>query len=351
MANNLNTMASEIHSILRIKDHSLPFPAQLAGIMDQIKEESRGRALRFVRFFLSDAGNQYDEVCSEAYSLGCVVSIIQQPPLDGSKIAAWCYWTIGELNPIYTHKMVCGLVPANLQSDSLSQTESVFSQYDVILSDVGETIADDCVRTWLFVRDVDTNYAGVVKGRKNCFDKIGLTADTHYIASTGIQGCTQEHHQLVSMDAYSIGGLRKGQKRYLYAKTHLNPTYEYGVTFERGTAIDYGDRRHIFISGTASIDNKGEILHKGDIAGQCGRMMENIEALLNEGECSISDISLSIVYLRDLADYLTVQRIFNERWPDLDPVIVLAPVCRPGWLVEMECIAIKYVSNPSFETF
>ena len=29
----------------------------------------------------------------------------------------------------------------------------------------------------------------------------------------------------------------------------------------------------------------------------------------------------------------------------------LVPVCRPGWLVEVECIAIKQVSNKKFAAF
>ena len=65
------------------------------------------------------------------------------------------------------------------------------------------------------------------------------------------------------MDTYAVKGLQPGQIQFLYAPTHLNPTYEYGVTFERGTAVTYGDRKQIFISGTASIDNKGEIYIRG----------------------------------------------------------------------------------------
>ena len=43
-------------------------------------------------------------------------------------------------------------------------------------------------------------------------------------------------------------------EEYQYQYEDVNRTYEYGVTFERGTAVTYGDRRHVFIAGTASID-------------------------------------------------------------------------------------------------
>jgi hypothetical protein len=35
----------------------------------------------------------------------------------------------------------------------------------------------------------------------------------------------------------------------------------------------------------------------------------------------------------------------------LDPIYVLAPVCRPAWLVEMECMAVTKKGNSSFAAF
>lgn len=53
------------------------------------------------------------------------------------------------------------------------------------------------IRTCFFVRDVDVNYAGVVKGRKEEFVRLGLTEKTHYLASTGIQGQIADSRSLV----------------------------------------------------------------------------------------------------------------------------------------------------------
>lgn len=339
----------EQHSIISIKNPCLSFDEQLRQVHDEIKALSEGLTLRFIRFFISDCSNQQGPLENAFSWVNCPVSIVQQPPLDGTKLAAWCYCTEQTLNPAYQHSLITGLISD--KEGSLAQMEDIFDQYATSISKEGQNIADNCVRTWIFVRDVDTNYAGVVKGRKNVFDAIGLTHKTHYIASTGIQGSTADHKNLVLMDAYSIGGLQKGQLNYLYAKSHLSPTYDYGVTFERGAYVDYGDRRHIFISGTASIDHKGEILHVGDVTGQAERMMENIEALLSEANATLNDIKVSIVYLRDTADYSVVSKLFQTNWPNLNPIFVLAPVCRPGWLIEMECIAIKAISAPEFAPF
>ena len=215
----------------------------------------------------------------------------------------------------------------------------------------GATLADNCLRTWFYVRDVDTQYAGMVKARRENFAQQGLTPETHFIASTGIGGLPADPHAIIQLGTYALIGFKPEQQRYLYAKTHLNSTYEYGVTFERGTRIDYGDRSHVYISGTASINNKGEVVHVGDVVKQTHRMWENVEALLTEAGSGFDDIAQIIVYLRDLCDYPTVKELFDQKFPTVPYVITLAPVCRPTWLIEMECVAIRPASFPEYRDF
>ena len=63
------------------------------------------------------------------------------------------------------------------------------------------------------------------------------------------------------------------------------------------------------------------------------------------------DIMQIIVYLRDGADYQVVKKMFEEKFPQTPYVITLAPVCRPTWLIEMECIAVKASANSNFREF
>ena len=143
------------------------------------------------------------------------------------------------------------------------------------------------------------------------------------------------------MDAYSVKGLEQKDIQYLHALENLSPTHIYGVTFERGTALHFEDRTQIMISGTASIDKNGVIVHPGDIERQTERTFENIRALLDEAKASFKDIAQMIVYIRDTADYRKVEKYVSDRFPDIPKVITWAPVCRPGWLVEVECIAYR----------
>ena len=84
---------------------------------------------------------------------------------------------------------------------------------------------------------------------------------------------------------------------------------------------------------------------------QTQRMMENIEALLQEAGASTKDIVQAITYLRDPADYVLVRNYFEQHYPDLPQLIVKAPVCRPGWLIETECIALTAQGDGRFRNY
>lgn len=355
---------TEYHLLMSVTDPFLSFQTQLENLQKvyaKIKtEELPVNAIAvFRRYFLSDVANQADWVTEwECENSSCPHSIVQQAPMNGSKIAVWTYLQtdmkiqnrkngLAEISHNgYRHFWEGGAV--NKASNSEYQTRLLLNSYILQLTEKQCKLSDHCIRTWFFVQNVDVNYAGVVKARKEVFVTQGLTEKTHYIASTGIEGRHADPQVLAQMDSYAVDGLQPEQIQYLYAPTHLNPTYEYGVTFERGTAVSYGDRKHIFISGTASIDNKGEIVHIGNIEKQTERMLENIQVLLQEAGADLKDIMQAIVYLRDPADYQIVKRYIEENHPSLPHLIVHAPVCRPGWLIETECIAVVPVVLPQY---
>ncbi|MBR3531494.1 MAG: hypothetical protein IKN83_09025 [Bacteroidaceae bacterium] len=352
----------EAHAFITIDANNDTFEAQ-AKRMDAAQEmlyqlpELEGANPIFKRYFLTDATNQVPFMKEEN---NCTVSYIQQPPLNGSKITLWVYLQkgtrvsmedgtlISEHNG-YRHLWTMGLQKA--EGSSYEQTLKLLNSYEYKLDDLGATLAANCIRTWFFVRDVDTQYAGMVRARRDNFLEQGLTKNTHFIASTGIGGNPSHPLSIIQLGAYALTGFDKEQQQYLYAPTHLNPTYEYGVTFERGTCIYYGDRKHVYISGTASINNKGEVMYEGDIVKQTHRMWENVETLLAEANATFDDVMQIIVYLRDLSDVSLVKSLFDKKFPHTPYIITLAPVCRPTWLVEMECIAVKEEHHPQFRNF
>lgn len=357
---------SEYHVMIHARCPEDTYEQQLNAVVNAyfalLEGEIRGAVAVFKRYFLSDAANQSDMLLAlTTESSDCALSIVEQPPLNGTKIALWVYLQSG----VQTRVLHNGLFEVrhgayrhlwsgnafNRAANSEYQTRLLLNDYVMQLMEQGCKLADNCIRTWFFVQNVDVNYAGVVKARNEVFITQNLTEKTHYISSTGIGGRHADPKVSVLMDTYAVDGIQSGQVHFLYAPAYLNPTYEYGVSFERGTYVDYGDRRQVFISGTASINNKGEVVHPGNIRKQTERMWENVEALLKEADCTFDDLGQMIVYLRDIADYAVVKEMYDKRFPATPKVFVHAPVCRPGWLIEMECMGVKALENKEYAPF
>ena len=240
----------EYHAIIQITAGSMPWAQQLDAVMGAYQEflstVPDAQAV-FKRYFLSDAANQADDVVV-ADVTDCAKSIIQQAPLNGSKIALWVWLMTG----VQTGVTASGLYEVrhgafrhlfnasahNLAANSEYQMRLLFNEYVMQLAEEGCRLSDNCIRTWLFVNDIDLNYGGVVRARNQVFFTQGLTVNTHFIASTGIGGRQQDTNVLAQMDNYAIAGISQDQIHYLYAPTHLNRTSDYGVSFERGTYVD-----------------------------------------------------------------------------------------------------------------
>ena len=370
--------AAEFHAMIELEAVFANAETQYRWLADAVQRlaalpELEKATLVWKRFFVSDAVNQAAYLTASA---GEAVSVVQQPPLNGAKASVWLYFvedaqltvdadgTTLMQRPHYRHLFHTQLHERSganaaerrsplmpLPSPIEHQTAEIFNRYSQSLARHDCTLERNSIRTWIFVQDVDVQYAGMVAARRDFFEREGLTPQTHFIASTGIEGRYIYPDVLVLMDAYTVAGIDPAQISYLKALTHLNPTCEYGVTFERGTSVDYGDRRHVYISGTASINNRGEIVHSLDIEKQTARTFENVQALLADADAAMDDVAHMIVYLRDTADYPTANRYIQRHYPAIPHVIVLAPVCRPGWLVEVECMAIKTINNSRFARF
>ena len=307
------------------------------------KESMENRHLQYCKVFLSDAQNQkaalkesllYTEFLSKQ-----ACTIVEQPPLNGSKISLLVKTTDDTTLVIFQSLRLSE--EEAVGKTSYEQTRMLFDKYKKSVEGKGLTMERNLVRTWIYIAHIDVNYQGVVEARNDVFDQEGLTANTHYIASTGIGGSTPVRHAVVAMDFLTIPDIEETDKKYLQALDHLNPTHEYGVAFERGTRVTLPDKQQYFISGTASIDKHGDILYPHDIVKQTGRLLENIGALLKDGNATMNDIRYFIIYLRDISDYQTVRHLMLQFYPQIPHIIVEARVCRPGWLIEMECVAEK----------
>lgn len=322
--------------------------------------------LIFSRFYISDIANQKDilrqsEIFRELSTAGAV-SVIQQCPVNGGDVnlllyhvrrngskldkQIFTYDNDSRRNGAIIHGRHYDLFwAANFYGigafDSYSQTNEIFESFTRILAENGMNMLDNAVRTWIYVRDVDNHYKGMVDSRREFFEKHGLTPQTRYIASTGIEGFSKETNSLVAFDAYAIRNLKREQLVRMEALDHLSPTIQYGVTFERGTRVRFGDRSHLHISGTASIDSEGKVVHLHDVKKQAKRTLENVRALLNPHGADLKDMAYILGYVRNLKDRKKVMDVLKDEVPDNIPLLLLeGAVCRPSWLVELEGVAI-----------
>lgn len=325
----------------------------------------------FRRFFCSDLPNQRVALEARAFSNPrnrdepCAVSWICQPPVPPVKVALWAYHvedrgcgllkesedsTLTLRRGALAHHWTTGLTCTNGPS-AFDQTRAVFETYERNLRARNLSLLDNVMRTWLFVRDIDVNYAEFVRARRELFAERGLTPDTHFIASTGVEGSHVDAAATITLDAYAISGVLPDQVQYLSVPDHLSPTYIYGVTFERGVSIAYRDRKHVIVSGTASIDADGRIVHPGDVSRQLDRTIENMEALVRSTGATLDDLRALIVYVRDPSDHALAWQRLRARFGDIPMQVVVAPVCRPGWLIEVEGIGIVAASNPDLPPY
>lgn len=309
----------------------------------------------FVRFFCSDVCNQAPVIERLWPSTGtCQRLYIGQQPLDSRYLSLQAYCI--DCNAQRTEESDGSLLVRHGKYESLwsmdypaftgnseKQTDQIIHSLQSRLESRGMNLESNVMRTWYYLRDIDNNYAGMIKSRVLHYEASGLDACNHFIASTGIEARSPDPHTLVALQSHAIKGLLPAQVTYLKALDYLSPTASYGVNFERATKIVYGDRRHCHISGKASIDKHGNVLHKGNVARQMERALENMEALLEEGGMGMNDMRCATIYLRDSEDIAAIMPVISSRLPaDCARNITAGAVCRPEWLVEIEGEVIKY---------
>ncbi|MCU0608309.1 MAG: Rid family hydrolase [Chitinispirillaceae bacterium] len=319
----------------------------------------------FSRLFVSDFVNQ-----RERFDLSPIVkrlkagavSIIEEKPVGGGLLSLFSYhirnpgYPSGTLRSThvsgeysnaatYAGKNYSLLLTANYSDnttfDAYQQTDAIFKNINATIEKNALRLFDNTIRTWIYVRDVDNHYMNMVRARREYFTDQGLTDKTRYLASTGIEGGGNTPDRLVSVDSLSIGGLKPGQIVRMEAASNMSPTIMYGVTFERGLRVRFGDRSHLYVSGTASIDTKGDVMFPGDVARQTQRTVDNLSALLAEQQAGLSDMAYLIVYVRNFHEWDQVRGVLHEALGDSVPLIsVEAKVCRPAWLFELEGVAV-----------
>ena len=160
-------------------------------------------------------------------------------------------------------------------------------------------------------------------------------------ASTGIQGRVPPAGRDCGLDLLALEGGGAVAVRSIHSPT-MNEAAEYGALFSRGTRVDFADRSEIYLSGTASIDASGRVVHEGDPEGQASVMLDNVERLLAGQGGDLSHLVTAITYLKRPRDLPVFESALRSRGfpPQVPHTLCVAEVCRPAWLAEMEALAV-----------
>jgi len=104
----------------------------------------------------------------------------------------------------------------------------------------------------------------------------------------------------------------------------------------------------VFVSGQLPIDPKSGQIISGGIGAQTEQVLLNIREILEEGQSSLKDVAKITIYLKDLAHFAEVNRVYelffpnNEFNPIVPPARSTVEVSRlpRDAEIEMEAIAI-----------
>jgi enamine deaminase RidA (YjgF/YER057c/UK114 family) len=257
-------------------------------------------------------------------------------------------------------------VPRTSAGGVYEKTICTYQHLRRLLPDAGVRL-DQVVRTWLYLGDIVDDdgpiqrYKELNRARADFYQHVPFLADRlpegyngpAFPASTGI-GTTGRSMSLSALAVVSDNDnvvavpLENPRQTAAYKySTSYSPT---SPKFSRGLALCQGEDATLFISGTASITNS-ETRHDEDIVAQTHETLDNISALIAEENLSrhglpgrgttLEGLGVVRVYVKRPRVWSLVRAACEQRLGAVPATYVMADVCRPDLLVEIEGIAFS----------
>jgi enamine deaminase RidA (YjgF/YER057c/UK114 family) len=212
----------------------------------------------------------------------------------------------------------------------------MFASASHALTDRGLSFCD-VVRTWIYLRDIERDYVAFNQGRRRFFQSAGIT---RFPASTGIKAALADSGSPLAMDLYAVGGAGQATVEAMNAAP-MGEASAYGSFFARGAVVRELGQKIAFLSGTASIDQRGQVVATGDGKGQLRRMFANAAGVLGQAGLGLADAVSVTAYLRRARMLPEFRRAAQAAGlpASIPTAIVVADICRPEWLCEIELVA------------
>ena len=120
---------------------------------------------------------------------------------------------------------------------------------------------------------------------------------------------------------------------------HSGAPWEARVAYSRAVRVG----RFIAVSGSAAVDEDGELVGDGDMYAQARQCIEVITAALERAGARLSDVVRTRIFVTDIERWDEVGRAHQEAFADVMPATSMVEVARlidPRMLVEIEADAI-----------
>ena len=237
-----------------------------------------------------------------------------------------------------------GVLPADLARSRPEQARSVFERLEAALATVGMNF-HNVARTWLYNENILAWYGDFNQVRTAFFNERKVF--DHLIpASTGIGASNPAGAALVA-GLIAIRPKHAGVRIFAVPSPLQCPATAYRSSFSRAVEVQYPDRRHLYISGSASIEPGGKTIYVGDVDKQIAFTMVVAEAILGSRGMHWADTTRMIAYFKDMKDAPRFGAYCRERGlAPLPAVLSHTAICRDDLLFEIELDAVSASAAP-----
>ncbi len=227
--------------------------------------------------------------------------------------------------------------------DRYKQAYSTFKYLGKILEDTG-ICCNTLVRTWLFLDDILDWYDTLNRARTGYYKEEKILDDL-IPASTGI-GLNNSRGKCMLINALALSSLEGENIIRMVSSPKQCDATAYNSSFSRAVELSLKTSKRLIISGTASIGDNGETMHKGSIKKQIEHTMDVVQSILVNENYGWNNVVRAIAYFlypddeQYLGDYCQKKNIDSS-----SILCVGGTICRDDLLFEIELDAVKTLQH------
>jgi len=230
---------------------------------------------------------------------------------------------------------VWGMTPPDLGKSRGEQTGELFEKIERTLAAYGMTFAN-VVRTWFYNDRINDWYAEFNAVRTRFFESRNVF-DTFLPASTGI-GHPNPFSAALVAGFFAMRPKTADARAETVRSPLQTDAMTYNSSFSRAAEVRCASGHRLFVSGTASIlPGSCEVAYRDDPARQIDCAMNAALAIVRSRGMDLGDVCRAVVYLKDPSYHVLWQEWLRAHGLPHDfATELVAEVCRPEWLFEVE---------------